>query len=136
MLRPACWHPPSLTGSLLAEIQNHKESLCWLSPWDLEDLGRRQGRIMVTQLHEMSRSILDTGVALKRLRERKGGSEGLLFHEEHLKCHIHGCRGRHNSTCLLCTHQTRLQARREASPGHRSFARRRSAGPLKCLGSH
>lgn len=83
MLRPACWHPPSLTGSLLAEIQNHKESFCWLSPWDLEDLGGRQGRIKVTQLHKMFRSVLDTGVAPKRLRERNWGSEGLLFPKEH-----------------------------------------------------
>lgn len=86
MLRPAGWHPPSLTGSLLAEIQNHKVSFCWLRPWDLEDLGRRQGRIVVTQLHEIFRFILDTGVTLKGLRERKRGSESLLFPDEHLKC--------------------------------------------------
>lgn len=107
MLAPSI--PP---GSLLAETQDHKIPFCWLDPWNLEDLGRRQGRIMVAQLHLMFKSVLDTGVAFKRAKEVQEGFFFLM------------------NTCLLCTCKIRIQARRGASPGH-SFGRSLNARPWK-----
>lgn len=51
----------------------------------MEDLGRSQGRIMAAQLSVILTSILDTEVALKRIRESKGKTEGVLFPGKRLK---------------------------------------------------
>lgn len=60
-------------------------SACWLGPRDLEDLGRSQGRIMLAQLRVILKSILDTEVPLRRIRESKGKTEGVLLPGKHLK---------------------------------------------------